>query len=176
VVRYSALGLLLGLGSRPAAGGTATASQTLSATISPVGSLTTPGTATLTNSSNTFQPFTSTVPIRYEIRTTPAGGGAITLQVTSDFTPAGGPSAASGTLTYVCSGANLGTACAGSQTASTTVQTPVLTVPAAACTGGAGVCSGQDPNSMSITFTLADSPAYPTGSYSASVTFTISAM
>jgi hypothetical protein len=159
----------------PAGGGTGTAVETLTATLNPVGALSTPSTATLTKTQNSFQPFTATVPVNYQVRTTPVGGGTITLQVTGDFTPAGGPAAASGALTYVCSGANLGTACSGTQTASTTVQTPILTVPASSCTGGGGACSGQNPNSMSVTFTLTDSPVYPTGTYSANVTFTISA-
>lgn len=169
--------LLLALGSLPAGGGTGTATETLSATLTPVGALTTPSTATLTTSSNTFQPFTASVPVNYQVRTTRTGsGGTITLQVASDFSPTGGPTAASGALTYVCSGANLGTACSGTQTASTTTSTPVLTVPASACTGGGGVCSSQNPNSMSLTFTLVDSPVYSTGTYSANVKFTISAM
>jgi hypothetical protein len=171
-----ALWLLPAMGALPAAAGEGTATQTLNATLSPVGALTTPGTATLSKSQNAFQPFTATVPVSYQIRTTPAGNGSITLQVTSDFTPSGGPAAASGALTYVCSGANLGTACSGTQTASTTIQTPVLSVPASACTGGGGACSGQNPNSINVTFTLTDSPVYPTGTYSAGITFTISAM
>jgi hypothetical protein len=114
--------------------------------------------------------------VSYQVRTTPGGsGGKITLQVTNDFSPTGGPTAASGALTYVCGGANLGTACSGTQTASTTTSTPVLTVPASACTGGGGACSSQNPNSMNLTFTLTDNPVYPTGTYSANITFTISA-
>ena len=175
-LRRIRLPLLLAAVTLPAAASTGTAGQTLSATLSPVGALTTPGTATLSSGSTTFQPFIGTVPVSYEIRTTPVGSGSITVQVTSDFAPAGGPSAASGALTYVCSGANLGTGCSGTQTASTTGQTPVLAVPASSCTGGGGACSSQNPNSMNVTFTLTDSPTYPTGTYSASVTFTISAM
>ena len=167
--------LLLVSSSFPAGGGTGTTTQTLSATINPAWNLTTPGTATLTHTQSTFQPFHATFAVNYEVRTTPVGSGKITLQVTSDFSPTGGPSAASGALTYTCTSANLGTPCSGTQTASTTAQTPVLTLPASACTGGGGACSGQDPNSVNLTFTLTDSPAYPTGSYSANVTFTISA-
>ena len=169
--------LLLALCSFPAGGGVGTATGTLSATLTPVGALSTPATATLTKSLNSFQPFTATLPVSYQVRTTPGGaGGTITLTVLNDFSPTGGPAAASGALSYVCSGANLGTACSGPQTASTTTQTPVLTVPASACTGGGGSCSSQNPNSMSLTFTLIDSPVYPTGTYSANIKFTISAM
>jgi hypothetical protein len=176
-LRHTAPWLLLALGSLPAGGGTGTATRTLSATVSPVGALNIPATATLSKGSNSFQPFAATVPVNYQVRTTPAGsGGSITLKVASDFSPTGGPAAASGDLTYVCSGANLGTACSGTQTASTATSTPVLTVPASACTGGGGSCSSQNPNSMSLTFTLIDSPVYPTGTYSANITFTISAM
>jgi len=155
--------------------GTGTATQTLNATISPVGGLVLPGSTTLKAVGTTFQPFTGTLAVSYEVRTTPTGSGSITLQVTSDFTPAGGPSVSTGVLTYTCSGATLGTPCSGTRTASTTTQTPVLTVPASACTGGGGACSGQDPNTVNLNFTLTDDPGYATGSYSATVTFTISA-
>jgi hypothetical protein len=175
-LRYAASWLLLALGPVPAGGGTGTATETLSATLSPVGSLTSPGTAALTSGATTFKPFTGSVAVSYLIRTTPSGtGGTITLEVSSDFTPTGGPSAASGALTYGCSGATLGTACSGTQTASTTTATPVLTVPVSSCTGGGGSCSSQSPNSVNLNFTLVDSPVYPTGTYTANVTFTISA-
>jgi hypothetical protein len=125
--------------------------------------------------SQKFSPFTGTLPISYRVRTTPSGGGAVTVQVTSDFSPTGGPSAAAGAVTYSCGSASIGTACSGTQTASTTSQTPVLTLPASACTGGGGACSGNDPNSVTVTFTLTDNPAYSTGAYSAALTFVISA-
>jgi hypothetical protein len=159
----------------PASGSTGSGTQSLSATINAVGSISAPASATLTTGATTFQPFTGSLTLNYKARTTPVGGGSITLNVSSDFTPAGGPSAAAGALAYTCSGATLGTACGGSQTASTTVQTPVLTLPASACTGGGGACSSQNPNSVNLSFTLTDSPVYATGTYSAKVTFTISA-
>jgi hypothetical protein len=167
--------LLFGIGALRIDGSTGSGNQTLKATINPVGSITVPASASLTSGVTTFQPFTNNLAVSYRARTTPAGGGTITLKVSSDFTPLGGPSAASAALTYTCSGATLGTACAGSQTASTTTQTPVLTLPASACTGGGGACSTADPNTVNLTFTLIDDPGYPTGSYSANVTFTISA-
>lgn len=167
--------MLLTLVMIPASGSTGTGSQSLSATINPVGSITAPASASLTTSPTTFQSFTGNLTVSYRARTTPVGGGSITLNVSSDFSPSGGPSAAAGALAYTCNGATLGTACSGSQTASTTVQTPVLTLPASACTGGGGACSSQDPNSVNLSFTLTDSPVYATGAYSAKVTFTISA-
>ena len=174
-MHFGAICLLLALVSFSAGGGTGAAVQTLSATINPAWTISAPGTATLTHTQNNFQPFQTSFAVNYEVRTTPTGGGAITLQVTGDFAPTGGPSAAAGALKYTCTGANLGTACSGTQTASPTAQTPVLTLPASACTGGGGACSGQDPNSVNLTFTLTDDPAYSTGSYSANITFTISA-
>jgi len=167
--------LLLSVSMMPAAGATGSASQTLSGTISPVGRIVVPASATLTTSVTTFHPFTGSLMVNYEARTTAAGGGNITLSVSGDFTPSGGPSAASGALTYTCSGATLGVPCSGTQTASTSSQTPVLTLPASACTGGGGTCSGPDPNSVNLNFTLSDDPGYSTGTYSASITFTISA-
>jgi len=173
--RGALLLLLLALAPPPAGGGTGTATQGLTATINPAWHLTAPGTATLAHAQNTFQPFQATIPVNYEVRTSPVGSGRITVQVTSDFAPSGGPSVASGALTYTCGAANLGTACSGTQTASLTTQTPVLTLPASACTGGGGACSSQDPNSVNLTFTLTDDPGYATGTYSANITFTISA-
>jgi hypothetical protein len=169
----AALVLVLPVATCPGATGTAT--QTLNALIYPIAKLSVPASVTLTSGSTQFSPFQASLPITYRARTTPTGGGTMTVQVTSDFTPAGGPSAASGVLTYTCSSANLGTACSGIQTASTTIQTPVLTLPASACTGGGGTCSASDPNSLTLNFTVVDDPSYATGSYSAKVTFTISA-
>jgi hypothetical protein len=174
-LRYAASWLLLALGPVPAGGGTGTATETLNAALSPVGSVTTPATATLSKTTTTFLPFTGSLAVSYLIRTTPTGTGTIALEVSSDFTPTGGPTVASGALTYTCSGATLGTPCSGTQTASTTTSTPVLTVPASSCTGGGVPCSSQSPNSVSLSFTLVDSPVYPTGTYTANVTFTISA-
>jgi hypothetical protein len=139
-----------------------------------VGSITVPAAADLNASTTKFQPFSGSIVLNYRARTTPVGGGNITLSVTSDFAPPGGPSVAAGALAYTCSGSTLGAACSGAQTASTTLQTPVIALPAAACTGGGRACSSQNPNSVHLTFSLADDPLYATGTYSARVTFTIS--
>jgi len=158
------------------AAGTGVTTQTLTATIQPAWTLSAPTSAIMAGGPNPFQPFRSTFAVSYRARTTPSGSGSITLRITSDFSPSGGPTSAGGGLTYTCGAAGLGAACSGTQTASTSAQTPVVTLPAAACTGGGGVCSNQDPNSLNLTFVLADDPQYKTGSYSATITFTISAM
>jgi hypothetical protein len=155
-------------------GASATTNQTLSAGFSPIAKVSVPVSLAVTGTQR-FSGFSGTLPISYRARTTPFGGGTLTVRVTSDFSPSGGPSAASGALTYSCSGATLGTPCSGNQTASTSSQTPVLTLPASACTGGGGACSPQDPNTVNVIFNLTDDPGYSTGSYSASITFTISA-
>ena len=149
--------------------------QTLSAQINPIGKLSVTAGLPLSGSGTTFVSYSGTLPVSYRVRTTTAGGGSITVQATSDFSPVGGPSIGSGALTYTCTGASLGTSCAGTQTVTTTAQTPVLTVPGGACTGGGGACSTSDPNSVSLSFVLSNDPQFNTGTFSAALTFTISA-
>src|SRR5690349_12515668 len=65
-------------------------------------------TSTLTSAGTTFNNYTGSTAFTYKIRSTKVGGtGAVTVQVTSDFSPAGGPSVASpptagDTLAYTC--------------------------------------------------------------------------
>ena len=143
----------------------------LSATLNPAGKLSVPASVTLVHAGTIFNAFTGAVTLSYRART--VNGGSITLKVTSDFA-AGGPSVVAGNLQYTCRGATMGAACAGSITASTSAATAALTLPAASCTGA--TCGNTDPNTMTIGFTLADSPASKTGSYSANVQFTISSI
>lgn len=159
------------------AGGTGSAVQTMSATLQPKGEVSVPSSLTLTAGGSPFTPFTGGLAVSYRVRTTPSGTGStgtITAQVSADFSPTGGPSASASALTYTCGSASIGTACSGTQTASTTTQTPVVTLPASACTGGGGSCSSTNPASVDLNFSLTDSPAYPTGSYTASVILRIS--
>ena len=155
--------------------GTGTAVQTLDATLQPIAKVSVPSSLSLTTIAGEFAAFTGSLTVSYRARTTASGGGTITIEVSSDFSPSGGPSAAAAGLTYTCSGASLGTACTGTQTASTTAQTPVVTLPTSACTGGGGACSSSDPATVSVNFSLANSPTYSTGSYSAQVILRISA-
>jgi len=156
--------------------------QTLQAVISPLGGLFSfPNSVTLSKTGTTFNNFTGSLAIQYRARTTQStGGGTITVQATSDFNPANGPSIASppsagDALRYTCSGATLGTNCSGTQTVRTFASTNVVTLSASECTGGGGSCSSTDPNTVTVNFTLTNDPKYKTGSYSATLTFTISA-
>ena len=132
-------------------------------------------TTNLTTVGTIFNDYTGTTNLTYKIRTTKVGGsGSITLQVTSDFSPAGGPSVASpptagDTLAYTCTVAAPGTACGGSQTSSTTAATGVATFGANAHS----VKPGTGGNS--VNWTMSNDPLYETGSFSATATFTISA-
>jgi hypothetical protein len=153
---------------------------TLSVTVSAEAALTvTTGTTNLTATGTTFNNYTGTTNMTYFIRTTQAGGtGNIKLQVTTDFSPAGGPSvgtppSAGDALTYSCTVANPGnngtaTPCTNPTTASTTAQTDVATF-------GADNRSLKTGNSASVNWTLTNDPKYQTGTYTATVTFTISA-
>jgi len=161
---------------------TLTTTQTLTAVISPEGGFfSVPSPVSLTQTGTAFNNFTVSFALQYLERTTQStGGGSITVKATADFTPTGGPSIASppstgDALTYTCSGAELGSNCSGTQTVSTTTATNVVTFSASECTGGGSPCSSYSPNTVTVNFTLTDDPKYHTGSYSATLTFTISA-
>jgi len=157
--------------------GSATGTTTVSVTVGAEAALnitnsSTPLTATGTNFSN----YTGSTGLTYFVRTTQSGGsGSVTLKVTTDFSPANGPSvgtppSAGDKLAYTCSLSGVGTACSGSQTSSTTASTSVATFGADAHTV---TFPGGD--TATTAWTLTNDPKYKTGSYSATVTFTISA-
>ena len=129
----------------------------------------------LTTAGTIFNNYTGTTNFTYKIRTTKVGGtGTVTLQVTSDFSPVGGPSVATpptagDTLAYTCTVAAPGTACVGSVTSSTAAATSVATFGANNHSLGAGT------GGNSVNWTLTNDPVYETGAFSATVTFTISA-
>jgi len=151
-----------------------TTTNSLSATIEANGSLSVPSATTLSTSGHIFaNPFTGSATVQYRARTTSTGGGNLTLEVTQDF-QSGGPSVAAGNLSYSCGTAGLGTGCALT-TASTSSATNVVTLPKSACTGGGGSCSASNPNSVVVTFTIPDTASIKTGTFTATVRFTISA-
>ena len=158
-------------------GATNSTTQTLSASVAANGKLSVPASLTLSTVGSTFVAYSGSLTVSYLVRTTAStGNGSITMTASADFGPAGGPSISGGQLTYLCSGANLGTACSGPLTVSTSSQTNVVTIGAGVCTGGGAPCSASNPNSVQTTFTLSNNPAYKTGTYSATLTFTISAI
>jgi hypothetical protein len=155
--------------------GTPTVTNQVSVTVGAEAGLTIGGAATaLTTAGSNFSNYTGTTPFTYFIRTgKTAGSGFIKLQVTTDFAPTGGPSVATpltagDTLSYTCTVSSPGTACSGSQTASTTSQTPVATFINDAHSTKVG-------NSATVSWALVNDPLYQTGTFTAVVTYTISA-
>ena len=152
--------------------GTATVNLTIAAEAAiTVGTPTT----TLSSVGTEFSNYTGTTNFTYKIRTTQAGGtGTITLRITTDFSPAGGPSVATpptagDTLKYTCSVAAPATQCTGSVTASTAAATSVATF-------GTDAHSALAGTSGSVGWTLTNDPKYKTGTFSATGTFTITAL
>ncbi len=117
--------------------------------------------------------FTGSTGFTYKVRTRQGdGSGNIQLQVTSDFTPSGGPSLTTppdpaDTLGYTCSLSGPGTGCSGFQVAGTSVGTPVATF-------GPNARSIRAGSTGSVAWTLVNDPQYATGAYTAIVTLTIS--
>jgi hypothetical protein len=135
-----------------------------------------PAALPLNNSSAGFSPFSGSIPMQFRVRTSPSGTGAITAEVTSEFSPSGGPLAANGDLTYSCSSATIGTLCTANTAGSLSTQTAVLSLPSGICTGGGGLCTAVDPDTVTITINVADKPSFSTNIYAASLTFTVSAI
>jgi hypothetical protein len=147
---------------------------TVSVTVGAEGLLTIPAATTLTGAGG-FANYTGSTAFNYMIRT--ATTGSVVLEVTSDFPCTGNgpcvhtPPTAGDTLSYTCtaSGTSSPTACGSLTPASTTSTTSVLTV-------GANKYSAAAPgDSGTVSWTLTNDPKYPVGTYSATVTFTISA-
>jgi hypothetical protein len=158
------------IGAPMAVAAAASANQHVVVTLMPAGKISAPAAVTLTNTSS-FGSYSGTVQLQYNARTSPGSTGGINMQAASDFSPPGGPAIARGALTYNCGAATLGSACTGVQTLSLSAAAPVVSLPAAACTGGGGQCSSTDPNTVSLTFFLDDDPVLPTGGYRAQITF-----
>jgi hypothetical protein len=150
------------------------ASQGMSATLESAGALSVPANLTLATSGSTFNHFTGTLTVSYRARTTPVGSASVTVSASSEFSPGGGPTIASGALTYTCGSTELGTPCSPAQTVAVSTARPVVTVGGSACTGGGGSCTSSDPATVQLSFTLANSPVYKTGTYTTTMVFTIS--
>jgi hypothetical protein len=181
VLIISALAVVL----TPASAGAQTSigTQTLDLTLQAAGLLYGfPSSVTLTKTGAVFTTYSGTLTVQYKARTSSTGTGNITVRATTDFPcSSGGPCIATppstgDALKYTCTGATLGSNCSGTQTVSTATATSVVTaIPSSSCTGGGSPCSSANPNTVTVNFTLTDDPKYKTGSYSATLTFTISA-
>jgi len=173
-----AAALLFTMSSALAQLGTTTVTSNLSVAVAPESALTIQTPTTTFSTPINFTDYAGTTNFTYFVRTTKAGGsGSITLQITTDFSPAGGPSVAvppspGDALKYSCTvpAASSGTVtqCSGSVTSSTGAATNVATFGQDTRTKTAGVAS-------SVTWDLTNDPFYQTGSYTAVATFTISA-
>ena len=152
-----------------------TGTGTVAVTVAPEASIhiDTPA-QTLASIGNNFADYTGHTDFTYKVRTgASAGTAGITLMVTEDFNGSNGPSvAASGatgdTLSYTCSVSSPANSCSGTPVASTSAATPVAAF-------GAGVSSSKAGNTGSVAWTLVNDPAYAVGTYTATVTYTISA-
>ncbi len=150
---------------------------TLSVAVGPEASLTVnTGTTALANSGGNFgTDFTGTTSLTYKVRTTKTSGSAtLSSKVSADFTGAGGPSVTTppstgDALTFTATVSTPGTAVTGSLPSSTSTTTLFGNF-------GAGVSSSKAGNAASVAWNLTNDPAYATGTYSATVLFTIAAL
>ena len=154
----------------------ATGTTTLSVNVGAEAALTVGNSTALSSTGTTFSNYTGTTSLTYFVRT--INSGTVTLQVTGDFSPNGGPSVATpptagDKLIYNCAVNTPGTHggvtnCSTGQQAATASATKVATFGADARSVSAG-------NTGTVSWTLTNDPAYKAGAYSATVTFTISA-
>jgi len=162
--------------------GTTAPTATVGVTVNAEAALTIQTTAlTLNQTGSNFSDYTGTTNFTYFIRTAKTSGvGSIVLEVTGDFSAGGGnsPSVAhppTGTdyLYYSCTVPNptsgTATPCTGPVNSSTTAATNVASFGPDARSPKAGVSS-------SVTWGLSNDPLYQTGTYTATVTYTISAV
>jgi len=174
------LGVLLA--SSLAYGGTVTASDTATLSVT-VGNEATivvdPGSKTTTFTTSTaFTDYTATTNYHFQVRTTQGtGSGYISLAVTTDFSPAGGPSAYApvngDTLKVTASTASAGSAVVPANQVNATAQN-IVTFGANAH-GGLPGAVGTNGATGQVSWNLTNDPAYQTGTYTATATFTISA-
>lgn len=152
--------------------------QTVSLNLLPKAKFMVPAAVALTPPSSFLADFTGSLTFSYRVRTTPEGGGTLTVQGGTNFLNNSDATAVIpiSALRYTCSGADYGTSCVGTQTMSLVTQAPLLNAPRAACMGGPAPCHSGTQGQMSILFALRDDPAYTTGSYTSQLLFTFSAL
>jgi hypothetical protein len=149
-----------------------TTTQELAVNVFPYGKVSVPSSLTLRSADTHFGAVSGTLAVSYWART--SAGGTLTIQGESEFSPAGGPAVAQ--VSFICTGATLGTGCSGTHNLSTTAQATLVDLPSESCTGGGGACSAQDPNGILVQFLVPSKPSFKTGSYSAQVVLTVSTL
>jgi hypothetical protein len=148
---------------------TRTANTNVTVTIGAEASISVSSPTSLTQAGGGFVAFLGSSTVTFSVRTTKVGGSGSILLLAAEFAPVGGPTVASGNLTYTCGGAPaVGTLCGGSQTASTSMSTPVIS--------SIGANQKVANTTATVSWTLMDSPLYSTGAYSAAVTFTVTSL
>jgi hypothetical protein len=151
-----------------------TKSITIQVSIAAEASIVLPGTTSLTAGATAFSDFTGSTTFTYKVRTSKTGGsGAVTFQI-AEFSPSGGPRIAGGpaadNLKYSSSTTGVGSAQSTAQSVnSITTNYTVLSFAADAKSSGSG-------DTATVNWTLPNDPQYSTGNYSATATFTISAL
>ena len=182
ILALTALALLLAASSALAQLGTTAPTATVTVNVGTEAALTIQTAAlTLNQNGSNFADYTGTTNFTYFIRTAKTGGvGSIVLEVTGDFSAGGGsspsvksPPTSTDFLYYSCTvpspTSGTATACTGPVNSSTTASTSVATFGTDARSPKAGVSS-------SVLWGLSNDPLYQTGSYTATVTYTISAV
>jgi hypothetical protein len=160
----------------PAQADIASVSQAVAVSLSPaIKLLTVPATATLLPNSVAFAAFTGSFPISFRVRTSPSGGATITVGA-SEFFPTTGPKIANGDLAYTCGGSTIGSGCNSATVMTPGYQTNLVSVDSNACTGGGSPCSDANPNSVTMTVSVKNSPAFLANTYASTITFTASSL
>lgn len=169
-------GILALLGSIPLLHAQNTGTGSLTLTVSPEATVST--TTSPFSTSTSFSDYTATQTLNIRLRTTSTGGaGTISAYVSTDFSAggSGNPSVnappTGDTLKYTCGAVpSIGSGCVGNPTA-TTASGSATSV----ATFGQNAHTAQNtPATLAIIYTLTNDPIYPTGSYTATITYTIS--
>ena len=159
--------------------GTGTTTQAISASFAAASALSVgQSSLSLVRGGSIFSNYTASLTVQYKVRTTSSGSSTITVHAASNFSPANGPSVSGTTsdLTYTCSsttGTSVNQGCTGTQQVKTSASS-VVSVGSGICSGTG--CANADPSSVTLNFSLVDNPAFKTGAYSLSLTFTTSAL
>lgn len=134
-----------------------------------------PATTNLARGAAAWSDYTGTLTFTFRVRTSTGGtGGTITLKGTSDFVGAASPKLANGDLSYVCA-TSIGTCTDGVVPGPAASAQTLVTIPPGACTGPSPCAfNSPDPNSVSLNLSLVNRPQFRTGTYTATLTFTIS--